>query len=588
MSNKNKKNKFSWIDVIKSILFLVGDRKPKYIFLTIAMFSVTQIFSFSIPFLIGKIIDILTISDKEISLFYIYTILISLISATCLFTRLTIKKYIRNIRDDIVYETKVRGFEKISNLDLETHNQKSPGAMAQKIEAGTSSFITLSRIIDNDIFFLITSLVNIILIFSFLNLKYIIFFLIYITTFWILLKFFDYRLQNISYELNKSLEKLMGSYVEGLSNILTIKASSAENSFQDHIASKEETRKKNSYEFRKVGINQWRSIQVLNGIMLGSFIFMTGQDVMHKTITVGSFVIFHGYFEKIRFSLVKLLEAYGTLIESKTAIARMMPIFSSKEINNYGNKKFPNWDKIKIHKANFKYRKTKINESIPAIRNVNLEIKKFQKIGIVGKTGSGKSTLAKILVGLYALDSGEYRIGNLSFYDISKQEIGRNIAIVLQESEIFNMSLKDNITLLKKFNEKRFQDAIEISKLEEIINKLPQGANTLLGERGYHLSGGERQRIGIARAIYANPDIIIFDEASSSLDNRTEKLIQANIEKNLDTKTLIFIAHRFSTLENMDLIYVFRNGEIIEQGKFNDLLARQDSEFSKLYHKKTS
>ena len=585
---QNKKDKFNWLDLIKSIIFFVGNQKKKYLILTTILFLCTQIYTIAPPFLIGKIVDFLTNykNNASTTLLYIYIILGGTITAAATFFRLTIKKYLRNIRDDIVCDIKISGFEKLINLNIEDNNE-SPGALAQKIQSGTSSFLILTRIIDNDIFFLITSMTSILFVFSFLSPKYILFFLAYAIIFMIVLKFFDNKIQKISYKLNKSLERSTGSYVEGLSNILTIKASSAEKSFKKHISEKEKERTRISYEFRKVGINQWRSIQVLNGAALSYFLFIIAGDALSKTITVGSFIIFYGYFDKLRFSLIKFLEVYGVMVESKTSLARMMPIIWNKEKTHHNDEKFPNWHEIKMNNLNFAYKKDKKidRKEIPEIKNINLKIKKYQKIGIVGKTGSGKSTLAKIMIGLYPINSGEYKIENTNFYDISNNEILKNISIVLQESEMFNMTLRDNITLMRKFDEEQFIKAIQISQIEEIIKKLPQGIDTLIGERGYHLSGGERQRIGIARAIYKNPEIIIFDEATSSLDNKTEKLIQEALEKNLQKKTLIFIAHRLSTLENVDTIYVFENGEITEQGKFNDLLKNKNSKFNKLYNK---
>ncbi len=215
---------------------------------------------------------------------------------------------------------------------------------------------------------------------------------------------------------------------------------------------------------------------------------------------------------------------------------------------------------------------------------MTFSIPRYAKIGVVGKTGSGKSTLAKLLAGLYPLTSGKYMIDETSFYDLSHEEQTRHITLVLQETEIFNMSIRDNITLLREMDPKLLEKALTIAQLDDVIAKLPEGLDTLVGEKGYHLSGGECQRVGIARAICKDAPIMIFDEATSSLDSKTESLIQEALETQLTEKTLVIIAHRVSTLQKTERIYVFDAGEIVEQGTFVELSENRTSKFFELYN----
>ncbi len=316
--------------------------------------------------------------------------------------------------------------------------------------------------------------------------------------------------------------------------------------------------------------------------------YLVGRDVMFGNLTVGSIVIFFTYLRSITNGTNSILGVYQHLIETKTGIGRMMPIFKNKknESKDKNNTKMPEWNSIELNNIYFDYKKEKDQKFYKGLKNVNLIIEKNTKIGLAGKTGSGKSTIAKLIVGLYEIDSGEYLIENTNFYDIKNEEVLKNISIVLQESEMFNMSLKDNITLMQKLDAELFEKAIKIAQLEEVIDKLPKNIDTLIGEKGYHLSGGERQRVGIARVIYKNAPIIIFDEATSSLDNKTEKLVQETLEKELDNKTLIFIAHRITTLKKVDKIYVFKDGQIVEDGNYKELMTNKKSEFYRLNKKK--
>ena len=217
----------------------------------------------------------------------------------------------------------------------------------------------------------------------------------------------------------------------------------------------------------------------------------------------------------------------------------------------------------------------------------NGEIKKGQKIGFVGTTGSGKSTFVKLLSGLYPINSGSIEITTnkqkINFYDQSLDSWHSNQFLVAQDPELFNATILENITLFDSvLNQDLLDKSILISQLTSVIAELPKGLETLIGEKGYKLSGGQRQRIGIARAMYRNADIICFDESTSALDSKTEQDFQTALEQTWETKTLIFIAHRLSTLKNVDIIYVFENGHIIEQGSF-EALVKLDGKFNELW-----
>jgi ABC-type multidrug transport system fused ATPase/permease subunit len=259
-----------------------------------------------------------------------------------------------------------------------------------------------------------------------------------------------------------------------------------------------------------------------------------------------------------------------------------MSVFWSGENEKKNKKIFPkSWNEISIKNASFDYKNNE-NEKT-GIKEINMIIKKGEKIGLVGKSGSGKSTLVKVLIGLYSLNRGNIKIDDMDFSDIKEESILKHMSLVLQETEMFNLSLKENVTLMKKDKLGKFNNAVQIAELRDVIENLPEKENTLIGEKGYHLSGGERQRVGIARTIFKNPQIIILDEATSSLDSKTEQKIQESLEKEAKNKTLIMIAHRVSTLKNVDRIYVMEGGRIIEEGKYNELIADSRSKFYEIY-----
>ena len=503
------------------------------------------------------------------------------------FIRLSLKNTLGNLRSDISYSIKVKGFEKLLDFSLRWHDEEITGNKVQKIQNGVTAFNDLTYIMDNEIVRSVTTFLGIIFVFIFLKSQYVIFFVLYVVGFFIIIQYFYDRIQKTNDEYFMSREKAGGSYVESLSNILTIKTLGASERFKTHIAQREEVTKQYEYKIRGLYNKLWKTYQAFNGVCYSAFLILVGQGVIARVISTGSIVVFYGYLQSLTGSTNEIIQIYETVIRSTSGISRLMPIFWTKPKIKTGLLSFSrNWEKISIQKGNFRYKakEIKFDKYDNDLSDISLTIHRFQKIGIVGKTGSGKSTLAKLLVGLYEFETGKYKIGDLNFYDIRHDEILRLMVLVLQDSEMFNLSLRDNITLMREGDSEVLQKAIEISQLKDVVAKLPEGLNTLIGEKGYHLSGGERQRVGIARAIYKNPEIIILEEATSSLDSKTEQALQQALEKNLEQKTLIIIAHRVSTLKNVDKIYVFDEGKIIEQGTYMRLASNPNSHFSRIYN----
>lgn len=353
----------------------------------------------------------------------------------------------------------------------------------------------------------------------------------------------------------------------------------AKESFNDRIAEKENIKKKFEYLGRRYGIGQWIAFQVFNGICIAGYLLLVGHDYVTGAITLGSIVIFYGYLEKLTGNASNILSVYEQTISAKIAIARMMPIFwANNTSGNEGLVAYPNsWSEIKLINATFDYDNLGKSLKQVSLKNVNLKVRRGEHIGIVGATGSGKSTLSKIMIGLLPLTKGKYQIDDLDFYSIDHDSLSKNIALVLQDSEIFDLSLKENITLMRAESGSSLDLAIKVAHLDSVIKKLPNGLDTILGEKGYRLSGGERQRIGIARAIYRNPQLIIFDEATSSLDITTEKIIRENLDKLPGDNTTIWITHRTTTLDHCDRIYSISKGELELIGSYKDFLKNSEN-----------
>ena len=577
---QDKELDFSWSDLIRAYSQLTGKRWKKYILYIVPLFLIS-FYSVIPPLFLARIIDFFGSYQpgESLSTFYFYALFLGTSFSLVAYIRLSLKKALGNLRTNIIYDINVKGFDRLLSLSWIESRGEIAGAKAQKLQNGTQAFVTLSEQINNELFQAVTATIGIAIIFVYLNSQYLLFLLFYLAGFFGIIKFYYARIQQVKNDYNKASEKSGGSYVEGLSNILTIKTLGAKDSFNTRIAEKEDVKKKYEYLGRRYGIGQWIAFQVFNGLCIAGYLLLVGHDYVTGAITLGSIVIFYGYLEKLTGNASQILSVYEQTISAKIAIARMMPIFwANNTSGNEGLVAYPNsWSEIKLINATFDYDNLGKSSKQVSLKNVNLKVRRGEHIGIVGATGSGKSTLSKIMIGLLPLTMGKYQIDDLDFYSIDHDSLSKNIALVLQDSEIFDLSLKENITLMRAESGSSLDIAIKVAHLDSVIKKLPDGLDTILGEKGYRLSGGERQRIGIARAIYRNPQLIIFDEATSSLDITTEKIIRENLDKLSGDNTTIWITHRTATLDHCDRIYSISKGELALIGSYKDFLKNSEN-----------
>ena len=205
--------------------------------------------------------------------------------------------------------------------------------------------------------------------------------------------------------------------------------------------------------------------------------------------------------------------------------------------------------------------------------NLSLEIKKNQITAIVGSTGIGKTSLVKLLLRFYDPKIGEILIGSENIKNLKLKDLRRNIGLVGQDTFLFDGTIQDNIIYPDENPDfKRMEEVSCLSQAYEFIKDFPEQFDTLIGERGVKLSGGQRQRLAIARALYKNPPILVFDEATSSIDNHTESLIQKSMKDICSNRTAVIIAHRLSTVRNADAIIVIDKGGIVESGNHDELI----------------
>lgn len=285
-------------------------------------------------------------------------------------------------------------------------------------------------------------------------------------------------------------------------------------------------------------------------------------------MTIGELISVCVVIGMLQWPYIAISELVIIIIEIRQATKRVLEISDRKpEVNNdLAEYDFEFNDSIEFKNFNFLYDDKNVLESI------NFKINKGETIGIVGKTGSGKTTLIKQLLRLYPVEKGSLLLDNQGiekYYDYSVRE---KMGYAPQEYQLFSKTIKDNILFYREYLEDNLEQALILSDIKKDIENFKDGINTLVGENGISLSGGQKQRLGIARAILANPDILILDDSLSAVDANTEKTIIENIKNHRQGKTNIIVSHRISAVRHADKILVLENGEVLSEGRHEELL----------------
>jgi subfamily B ATP-binding cassette protein MsbA len=318
-------------------------------------------------------------------------------------------------------------------------------------------------------------------------------------------------------------------------------------------------------------------VEVIGGVAFSLIIVFAYYRMKSGELTIGGFVQFIAALALLMDPIRKYSQANVKLGQGRAAADRINEILDLQEEVDDGSFEIKTFEKdIVVSNVTFGY-----NEN-PVLRNFNLQVKKGQKIALVGLSGSGKSTLINLLLGLYPLAEGSIKIDGRSISDIKLKPLRKLFGLVSQDVFLFHDTIRSNLTIGGNFTDAEIRKALEVSYASEFVDKLPQGLETIIGDRGAKLSGGQQQRLTIARAFLQNTDILLFDEATSALDNESEKVVQRALEAIAGNKTVIAVAHRLSTVQDYDRIFVLKDGLLVEEGTHNDLMGN-GGEYKKLY-----
>lgn len=546
------------------------------IMLALACLILTKVASVYLPFILKNIVDTLdTKSANDIIL--VPFALVAAYGAV----RLTIVLF-AEVRDTLfgrVTERAIRRigltvFEHLHCLDLDFHLNRQTGGLSRDIDRGTSGISFLMRFL---VFNIVPTLIEIIMVIGILWFNYGIYFAL--ITGGSIVSYVVYSVYATDWRTrfvraaNKADSSSNSRAIDSLLNYETVKYFTNEpyeaKAYDQQLA-----------DWEKAKIQNRLSLFALNGgqaviiaLSITAMLALAAHQVGHNMMTLGDFVLINAFMMQLFIPLNLLGFVYREIKGSLANIEHMFSLLLTKpKIVDVDNAK-----ELLVTKGELSFEKVKFNYSgkRQVLNDITFTVKAGQKIAIVGDSGSGKSTLVKLLFRFYDCVQGTIKIDNQAIDQVSQASLRKAIGIVPQDPVLFNDTLFENIHYGDPSASKvDVERAIKLAYLSDFISALPDGAQTQVGERGLKLSGGEKQRVAIARTILKNPAILVFDEATSSLDSHSEKAILTAIKSVSKDHTTLVIAHRLSTIVDADHIIVLRQGDIVEQGDHESLLAK--------------
>ena len=536
------------------------------------------------PYITSKIIDCFNISNKSLAInsilfwFVVLIIFKTLQSINQYFVRITKSSFETSFNVNITLEL----FNHVHHHSTSYFDDEMTGRVSTAI---TSTSSILYRITNNILFQLIRPLINFISAFSIIayncpKLAFIIF--AFCVPFYFVIKKLSHIIFNI-WRTRGSLEKkYTGFSTDSITNYKLVK-------YTGSIF----TEKLNAFRFLKKYLKATYDCE--NNRAKTSLIWDISETIFSTSCYLS--IIYFAIYDNLNLGLIYFSFAATNMLQSELD---NLTGFSNTFFQNLGELKSNSEILFKPIDIKDKKDATSLIIKSPSIiynnitfsyikekevlKNFNLSIKPYQKIGLVGLSGSGKSTLINLLLRSYAPQYGEILIDNQNISDITEYSLHKNISFVPQDVTLFNRTLLENIKITKpNASLEEIVNACKQAYIHDTITSLPNGYNSLVGEKGILLSGGERQRIAIARAILQNAPILILDEATSALDSQAEHAIQKALNNLMQQKTVIAIAHRLSTLKNMDRIIVLNNGQIIEDDTPSNLLKKKNGTFKHFY-----
>jgi subfamily B ATP-binding cassette protein MsbA len=479
--------------------------------------------------------------------------------------------FITFLRNGVLKDIRNDLYEKIVELPISYFSEKRKGDIMARI--GTDvleiqySFLSILEMIIREPLTIIFTITAMLLI----SVKLTLFVFLFVPISGFLISLIGKSLKRKSDKVQKEQGYFLSLIEETLGGLKIIKAFNSENTFVNKFKSSTT----NFFNFSNSLLNRTNlaspTSEFLGITVIAILLWYGGRLVLIEHSLAGEdFIAYMGLAYNILTPAKAISKASYRIKKGNAAAERVLevletdnPLKDSKEaevLNGFH-------DEIKFDNISFKY------EDDYVLEDFNLTVKKGKTVALVGQSGSGKSTLANLITRFYDVNKGKITIDNHNIKSVTKKSLRELLGIVTQDAILFHDSIANNIAFGKNVTKDEIINAAKIANAHDFIMDLPKAYDTNIGDSGNKLSGGQKQRISIARAVLKNPPIMILDEATSALDTESEKLVQDALEKMMENRTSIVIAHRLSTVQNADLIVVMKEGKIIEQGTHQELIA---------------
>jgi ATP-binding cassette, subfamily B, heavy metal transporter len=465
-------------------------------------------------------------------------------------------------------------FQHLHRLDLEFHLNRSTGGLSRDIERGVSGISFLMRFM---VFNIVPTLLEISMVIVLLLINYDVWFAM--TTLVAVVAYIFFSIVATEWRTgfvraaNRADSESNSRAIDSLMNFETVKYFGNERyearQYDKALAAWELARRQNRLSL--FALNGGQSLIV--ALAMTAMMVLAAAKVTEGEMTLGDFVLVNAFMMQLFMPLNFLGFVYREMKGSLANIERMFMLMQcTPQVVD-----LPAADDLNVLKGEISFEQVDFayNSDRPILKQVSFSVKPRQKVAVVGASGAGKSTLVKLLFRFYDVTGGKILIDGQDIRQVNQDSLRHAIGIVPQDTVLFNTSIFENIRYGRiNATEKEVDEAVRLAHLQDFIKQLPQGLDTIVGERGLKLSGGEKQRVAIARTILKRPPIMVFDEATSSLDSKSERAILQALKEVSEDHTSLVIAHRLSTILDADTIVVMRDGEIVETGNHEMLLCK--------------
>ncbi len=558
-----------------------GHQYRKRIWLATTCSILNKLFDLAPPALIGVAVDVVVKRQDSIiaqwgvkdvfGQFFIISFLTVIIWILESVFEYAYERLWRNLAQDIQHDLRLDAYEHLQELELAYFEERSTGGLMSILSDDINQLERFLNVGANDILQVVTTVV--IIGGAFFILAPSVAWMAILPIPFILWGSFAFQklLAPRYADVREKVSLLNSRLVNNLSGITTIKSFTSEDYEISRLTKESEAYRRSNAKAIKLSSGFVPLIRMLILVSFTALLLFGGIAAANGKISVGTYSVLLFLVQRLLWPLTRLGDTFDQYQRAMASTNRVMNLLDTPLAIHTGEIHLPTdtvRGEVEFKNVTFAYK-----DRLPVVTNLSLQVPAGKTIAIVGSTGSGKSTLVKLLLRLYEVQSGTMTLDGIDIQQLNLQDLRRCIGLVSQDVFLFHGTVAENIAYGSfEASDDQIMTAAKIAEAHEFVMQLPQGYETIVGERGQKLSGGQRQRIAIARAILKNPPILILDEATSAVDNETEAAIQRSLEHITVNRTTIAIAHRLSTIRNASRIYVMEYGQFVESGTHQELL----------------